>query len=134
MPRKRGEPMCPTNQNVHVLIPAAVGLLNASNTVPSIKKQWTNITINTNVTLLPTSDTVVLGSVSVTVTSSRILFVRSARSKVSSLPPKRYTTSFHSPKAAATRRATSWLSVNPVTLESLSKAATGGGGQISKTI
>jgi hypothetical protein len=76
----------------------------------------------------------VLGSVSVTATSSRILSVKSVRNKVSSLLPKRYTTSFRSPKAEAMRRATSWLFVNPVTPELLLKAVTGGGGQISKTI
>jgi hypothetical protein len=49
---------------------------------------------------------VVLGSVSVTATSSRILSVRNVRSKVSSLLPKRYTTSFRSPKAEAMKGAT----------------------------
>jgi hypothetical protein len=116
-----------------VLTPAAVGLLYASNTVPSIKKQWINITTSTNVTLLPTNDMVVLGSVFVTATSSRILSVRNVRSKVSSLLPKRYTTSFRFPKAVVTRRVISWLFVNLATLELLLRAVTGGGGQISKT-
>lgn len=124
---------CPTNLSVPVLIPAAVGLLYVSNTVPSIKKRWTNIKTSSNETLLPINDTVVLGSVSVTATSSRILSVRSARSKASSHLLKRYTTSFHSPKAVAMRRAISWLFVNPATLELLPRVVTGGGGQISKT-
>ena len=125
---------CHTNQSVLVLIPAAVGLLNVSNTVPSIKRQWTNITTNMNEILSPTNDTVVLGNASVTATSSRILFVRSARNKAVSLPPKRYTTFFRSPKAEEMKRVTSWLFVNPVTQGLLPRAVTVGGGQISKTI
>ena len=124
---------CHTNPSVPVPTPAAVGLLNVSNTVPSIKKQWTNITINMNVTLSPIKDTVVHGNASVTATSNRILFVRSARNKAVSLQLKRYTTSSLSPKVEATRRAISWLFVNPVTQGLLLRAVTGGGGQISKT-
>lgn len=116
-----------------MLTPAAVGLLNVSNTVPSIKRQWTNITTNMIAILLPIKDTVVHGSASVTVTSSRILFVRSARNKVGLPLPKRYTTSSLSPKAEATRGVISWLFVNPVTPESLPRAVTGGGGKISRT-
>ena len=48
--------------------------------------------------------------------------------------PKRCTTSSRSPKGGGNERATSWLFVNPVTLESLSKAVTGGGNQISTTL
>jgi len=116
-----------------VLIPAAVGLQNVSNTVPSIKRQWTNITINTNVTLPLTKDMVVLGNESVTATSNLILFVRSVKKKEGSLQLKRYTTFSLSLKAEVMRGAISWLFVNPVTLELLSRAVTGGGGKISKT-
>jgi hypothetical protein len=87
-----------------------------------------------NATLHPTNDTVVLGSVSVTATSSRILFVRSVRSKGNSLRLKRYTTYFLYPKAVAMKRAISWLFANPVTLESLPRAVAGGGDQISETL
>src|SRR5690554_2495125 len=73
---------CHTNQNVPVPTPAAVGLLMASNTAPNIKRLLPNNTTSTNATPLPTNDMVVLGSVSVTVTSSRILFVRNARNKI----------------------------------------------------
>ncbi len=125
---------CLTNQSVLVLIPVAVGLLTASNTVPSIKRQWTNITTNMNAILPPIKNTVVHGNASVTATSSRILFVRSARNKAGSLPPKRYTTSSPYPKAEEMRRAISWLFVNPVTQGLLPRAVTGGGGKIFKTI
>jgi len=86
-----------------------------------------------NVTLPLTKDTVVHGNASVTATSSRILFVRNVRNKVSSLPPKRYTTSSPYLKEEEMRRAISWLFVNPVTQELLQRAVTGGGGKISKT-
>jgi hypothetical protein len=83
-----------------------VGLLYADNTVQSIRRQQTNITTNTNAILLPTNDTVDLGSVSVTDTSKPILFVKSVREKVDSLQQKRCTTSSRYPRAAVTRRAT----------------------------
>ena len=131
--REREVKRCPTNQSVHALTPVAVGLLNMSNTAPSIKRQWTNITTSMNETLPPTKDTAVHGSVSVTVTSSSTHSVRSARSKECLLLLKRYITSYRSLKVEATRKATSWLYVNPVTQELLLRAVTGGGGQISKT-
>ncbi len=123
---------CPTNQNVLVLIPAAVGLQNVSNTVPSIKRQWTNITINTNVTLPLIKDMVVLGNESETDILNHLLFVRSVRKKEGSLQLKRYTTFSPSLKAEVMRGAISWLFVNPVTQGLLSRAVTGGGGKIFK--
>ena len=122
---KGGAP-CHTNPNVPVPTPAAVGLLNASNTVPNIKRLSQNNTTSTNATLLPTSDTVVHGSVSVTATLKRTHCARSAKSKVSSRLPRRYTTSSRSPRVEAMRRVTSWLSANPVTPESQPRAVTGG--------
>ena len=98
------------------------------NTVPSIRRRQTNITTSTNATLLPTNDMVVLGSVSVTATSSRILSVRNVRSKDRSLPPRKYTTSSRSPRAAIMKRVTSWLFVSHATHVLLLRVVTGGDG------
>ena len=101
--------------------------------VKAIRDWLTNTITNTSGILNQTNAMDVLGNEYEIDTSKPILSVRNVRSKEHSHLPKRYTTSSRSPREAAMRRATSWLSVNPVTLELLPKAATGGGGKISKT-
>lgn len=98
-----------------MLIPAAVGLLIVSNTVPNIKRLLQNNTTSTNATPLPTSDTVVPGSVSVTAISNHTLFVRNARSKANWHLPRKCITSFRYQRVVATRKATLWLFANLVT-------------------
>jgi len=85
------------------------------------------------VTLNPTNDTVVHGNASVIDTSRPTLFVKSAKGKAGLPLLRKSITSFPYRRAEETRRATSCLFVNPATPESLLKAVTGGGGQISKT-
>lgn len=59
---------CHINQNVPVPTPAAVGSLHVGNTVPSIRRLWTNNTTSTSVTPSQTNATVVVGNESVTAT------------------------------------------------------------------
>ena len=84
--------------------------------------------------LLLTKDMAVPGSVFETVTSDLTLFVRNVRSKAGSHRPKKSITLSLSPKAVGTIKVILWHFVNPVTQELLSKAVTGGGVQISKTL
>jgi len=85
------------------------------------------------VTLNPINDTAVHGNESVIDTLRPTPFVKSAKGKAGLPLLRKSITSFPYQRAAATRRATSCLFASPVIPESLLKAVTGGGGQISKT-